>query len=240
MVRGGDVEVLEGDPPSGRTVILEFPTRRAAIDWYRGERYTEVRAIREGAEQKVIVKLKITGTRYEPKLAMTMQIQKDPSSSPVDYASGDVQSDAISFILTGKFRDKLSSAERENIATSFGSAGVSGLTSGLMSSIFTDFLRQEFPFIRSAEVSYGGGSLQESANLRLSGEAFNGYFRFGGKILNDLNNANVSYQLSLGRMLNVQSIRNLFIELERKVEGSDLTEDKKLTNNARLYYRFSF
>jgi hypothetical protein len=191
-------------------------------------------------EQKVIVKLKITGTRYEPKLAMTMQIQKDPSSIAEEYTSGDVQSDAISFILTGKFRDKLSSAERENIATSFGSAGVSGLTSGLMSSIFTDFLRQEFPFIRSAEVSYGGGSLQESANLRLSGEAFNGYFRFGGKILNDINNANVSYQLSLGRMLNVQSIRNLFIELERKVEGSDLTEDKKLTNNARLYYRISF
>jgi hypothetical protein len=193
-------------------------------------------------QQKVIVKLKITGTRYEPKLAMNMMVQQDPNRDPVDYTSvykgGDVQSDAISFILTGKFRDQLSSRDRANIATSFGQAGVSNLTSGLMSSILTDFLRTEFSFIRSAELSYGGG--QESANLRLSGEAFNGYFRFGGKIFNDINNANVSYQLSLGRMLNIQSVRNLFIELERKVEGSDLTEDRKLTNNARLYYRFSF
>jgi len=49
VVRGGDVEVLEGDAPAGRTVVLEFPTRQAAIDWYRSERYTEVRKIREGA-----------------------------------------------------------------------------------------------------------------------------------------------------------------------------------------------
>jgi uncharacterized protein (DUF1330 family) len=49
VVRGGDVEVLEGEPPSGRTVVLEFPTRQAAIDWYRGDEYTEARKMREGA-----------------------------------------------------------------------------------------------------------------------------------------------------------------------------------------------
>ncbi len=49
LVRGGSVEVLEGEPPAGRTVVLEFPTMKAAIDWYRGDEYTEVRKIREGA-----------------------------------------------------------------------------------------------------------------------------------------------------------------------------------------------
>jgi uncharacterized protein (DUF1330 family) len=49
LVRGGDVEVLEGEPPAGRTVVLEFPNRRAAIDWYRSDDYTEARRIREGA-----------------------------------------------------------------------------------------------------------------------------------------------------------------------------------------------
>lgn len=49
IVRGGDVEVLEGDPPPSRTVVLEFPTRQAAVDWYRGEAYTAARKIREGA-----------------------------------------------------------------------------------------------------------------------------------------------------------------------------------------------
>jgi uncharacterized protein (DUF1330 family) len=49
VVRGGDVEVLEGEAPAGRTVVLEFPTRQAAIDWYRSDEYTEIRKIREGA-----------------------------------------------------------------------------------------------------------------------------------------------------------------------------------------------
>ena len=49
VVRGGDIEVLEGEPPAGRTVVIEFPTRQAAIDWYRGDEYTEIRRIREGA-----------------------------------------------------------------------------------------------------------------------------------------------------------------------------------------------
>ena len=48
LVRGGEVEPLEGDSPSGRTVILEFPTMKAAIAWYRSEEYTAIRKLREG------------------------------------------------------------------------------------------------------------------------------------------------------------------------------------------------
>ena len=49
VVRGGDPEVLEGDASDGRTVVLEFPSREAAIAWYRSDRYTAVRKLREGA-----------------------------------------------------------------------------------------------------------------------------------------------------------------------------------------------
>ncbi len=49
LVRGGELEVLEGDPLAWRTVVLEFPTRRAAVEWYRSDEYCEIRKIREGA-----------------------------------------------------------------------------------------------------------------------------------------------------------------------------------------------
>jgi len=48
IVRGGEVEALEGDPPVGRTVVLEFPTMDAALEWYRSDEYTEVRQLRDG------------------------------------------------------------------------------------------------------------------------------------------------------------------------------------------------
>ncbi len=49
VVRGGDTETLEGDPPVGRTVVVEFPTVQAALDWYHGEQYAAARQVREGA-----------------------------------------------------------------------------------------------------------------------------------------------------------------------------------------------
>ncbi len=49
IVRGGDVRILEGDAPAGRTVILEFPTMQAAVDWYTSDEYTAIRKLREGA-----------------------------------------------------------------------------------------------------------------------------------------------------------------------------------------------
>jgi uncharacterized protein (DUF1330 family) len=49
LVRGGTVEVLEGDPPKGRTVVVEFPTMEAALIWYRSEAYTDARRLRERA-----------------------------------------------------------------------------------------------------------------------------------------------------------------------------------------------
>ena len=53
IVRGGDVEVLEGDAPAGRTVVLEFPTMQAAIDWYNSDAYTAARTLRHGAARVV-------------------------------------------------------------------------------------------------------------------------------------------------------------------------------------------
>ena len=49
IVRGGEVDVLEGEPPSGRTVVIEFPTVDMARAWSRGASYTAARAVREGA-----------------------------------------------------------------------------------------------------------------------------------------------------------------------------------------------
>lgn len=49
VVRGGDMETLEGEPPAGRTVVVEFPSKEAAVAWYHGEGYTKARQVRAGA-----------------------------------------------------------------------------------------------------------------------------------------------------------------------------------------------
>lgn len=49
VVRGGEIDVLDGAPPPGRTVVVEFPSRQAALDWFNGDAYAEFRPIRERA-----------------------------------------------------------------------------------------------------------------------------------------------------------------------------------------------
>lgn len=48
-VRGGKVEVLEGDWTPERVVLLKFPTVEAAKTFYDSIEYTKARAAREGA-----------------------------------------------------------------------------------------------------------------------------------------------------------------------------------------------
>lgn len=51
IVRGPVPVPLEGDAPPERTSIIEFPTREAALAWYHGDVYTEVRQLRDGAAE---------------------------------------------------------------------------------------------------------------------------------------------------------------------------------------------
>ncbi len=218
----------------------------ATYEGYRQGRISEADAAAStGKDLKTVVTLNIGGTRYEPQLKMSMQVQLTPGGDLTDWSTtaggGDVQSDAISFILTGKFREDLTSGERAGIAADVGASTttsvVSGFTSNLLSGILDNFVRKEFPFIRSVDVSYKDGT----PTVNVGASPGLGYLRVGGRILNSINSTNVSYQVSMGDIFNSTTIRNLFLEIQRRVE-SDLTGANRedITNEARLYYRFSF
>jgi uncharacterized protein (DUF1330 family) len=46
VVRGGRFTVLEGEAPYERLVVLEFPSRKAAEDWYASPAYQDVLPLR--------------------------------------------------------------------------------------------------------------------------------------------------------------------------------------------------
>ena len=55
LVRGGELEVLEGDWRPSRLVVLEFEDLAAARHWYRSEPYRQARKLREGAARMRMV-----------------------------------------------------------------------------------------------------------------------------------------------------------------------------------------
>jgi uncharacterized protein (DUF1330 family) len=55
IVRGGNVETLEGDWKPGRIVVLEFPDYENARNWWNSEEYTYARSVRQYAANARII-----------------------------------------------------------------------------------------------------------------------------------------------------------------------------------------
>lgn len=55
IVRGGDIEVLEGDWDPLRVVLIEFPGMDAVRAWWASPGYRAAKALREGAATLSIV-----------------------------------------------------------------------------------------------------------------------------------------------------------------------------------------
>ena len=51
VVRGGNIDLLEGEPEPGRIVVIEFPDADAARRWYRSEEYQKALRIRQSASR---------------------------------------------------------------------------------------------------------------------------------------------------------------------------------------------
>ncbi len=192
------------------------------------------------AAENVIATFKITGTRLEPKVDISMTINGEDYYTYRGPKSNDVRNDAIEFILYGNF--PLSSTQRTNAGADIGSAVSSSIVTGagsMLTGALSEFLRNQTKIIDKVEFNYD----PKGTDIRLSGVAWNGLWQYGGKILdNPFSNANFSIQYSFGSILNNASLRNLMFELERKVELNPLspTNDLKAVNSARLFYRFSF
>ncbi len=51
LVRGGRVDALEGEVPTGRTVVVELPSREVALEWYASDAYGRARELRLGCAE---------------------------------------------------------------------------------------------------------------------------------------------------------------------------------------------
>lgn len=58
IIRGGEVETLEGPEERSRVVLLEFPSVEKAKEFYHSKEYAEAKKLREGAATASFVALR--------------------------------------------------------------------------------------------------------------------------------------------------------------------------------------
>jgi len=55
IVRGGAIELLEGEWDTRRIVVIEFPDMAAARGWYESEDYAPLRTLRQSASDTNLI-----------------------------------------------------------------------------------------------------------------------------------------------------------------------------------------
>ena len=55
VVRGGDMQVLEGEWDTRRIVLIEFPDMATARGWYESDDYAPLKALRQSASDTNII-----------------------------------------------------------------------------------------------------------------------------------------------------------------------------------------
>ncbi|MFA6467720.1 MAG: hypothetical protein WCW35_02410 [Bacteroidota bacterium] len=192
----------------------------------------------ETKEEKVVVSLEITGTRINPKIKIGLA-KVDDNGREIPRV-GDVENDAIAFLLTssqnkpGQFREELSTYDRNRLGSQLTEAIGGTFINSLLSGLVNDFItKNNIPYVKRVEVRNVTSETDINTVLEVSDAVIN----IGGRVFTDVSNTNVSIQLPV---LGKQN-RNFIFEVEKKTENADYTSiQAKNILGARLFYRFTF
>jgi len=188
-------------------------------------KYKNIRTTDDNTEEIMYVVLEIKGTRYKPSL--TLFLEDDSGSKQTGTKA---QNDAISYLLFGGPMQKGTNA-LNSFTNNFGS--------GVASSLLYEALRNIAPFIVNTEIIYNGGNLN-STDIKITSAFGDAIVKFGGKILSNINNLELSVEYPLNKLFNIDVSNNLIIQISRSYSGSLVLFEPGVTTSAGLTYKIRY
>ncbi len=187
--------------------------------------YKNISTTPENTQEIMFVVLDISGTRYQPKLTLSLR-----NDNGTQETGPEAQTKAISYLLFGAPK-LVGSTALGNLGNNFGS--------GLASSLLYEALRSIAPFVVNTEVIYNGGNLS-STDIKITSAFGDAIVKFGGKILSNINNLEVSIEYPLNKLLNINVSNNLLIQISRSYSNSLYNSDQGFETRAGLTYKIRY
>ncbi|HRE09733.1 MAG TPA: translocation/assembly module TamB domain-containing protein, partial [Ignavibacteria bacterium] len=181
------------------------------------------------SEVEVVITVK--GSVKEPEL--TLNLFQDGS----EVSGSDAQSDAITYLLFGRYKSELSASERTAVASSLG-ASVGSLYA---SSYLSQTVREVLPFIVDAQFNYTEGNVQDT-DVELISELGDARVKFGGKLLKDVKNFELVVDYPLNKLLKLNLPETLLLEFAREEKKQALTSNQNdiMTTEIKILYKIKF
>ncbi|MBL8007616.1 MAG: translocation/assembly module TamB domain-containing protein [Ignavibacteria bacterium] len=184
--------------------------------------------------QDVIIDLSVTGSAMNPTLSVTLDRGNNKESG------SNATSDAISFLLFGRFKDQLSFDQSTSLGANIGASYLSSFVSSSIEDIL--------PWIINTNINYvdsEGGSIASNADIRFTAAIGDAIVRFGGQIFKGIANTDIIVDYPLNKLLRMESLsNNLFIRVEKVYdafsESTDVSNTTGTRAGATVFYKIKY
>ena len=185
-----------------------------------------------GKEEEVAVKIKLVGALKDlsktfAQSETNMAVYRGSAAIANDQATpGLDKSDAIWFIISGKFKNEVTSQDKNQASDMFSGTATSfagSLVGGALNTYLGDV-------VKSVELRSSGNTTK----LNLSGRINKFKYTIGGttNIFQDLSSANILIEYPL--------LENFVIRVERRLSETENTFTTEMINELGLKYKFEF
>ena len=186
------------------------------------------------------------GTITNSPIQVVLNVKGDPSNPEITlslYENGtemlgnDATSDALTFLLFGKYKNELSASESQSVAVGIGST----VGSLYVTSFLGQMLRDVVPFIKDAEFNYTEGGLQNT-NVNVSSEIYGANVTVGSRVINDNAYLEFNFEYPLNDLLKLKLPEKVLLNISREQLNSSVIANMNsyYTTGLKVAYKFKF
>lgn len=169
----------------------------------------------------------ITGTKRQPRLRMTYEINGEPAPG----TRGDsvrIMTNALLLVLFGRTQEELTTGSNGSMATSALDQSVNAARSAAISAFLTNALQGGV--IKNVNIDFGSSDVTSlsQARIMLTGQLFGANVTVGGSVADLAQNSQITLDLSVGNTLGIEWLRNLVAQFQATANpGQSLSRQQK-------------
>jgi hypothetical protein len=177
------------------------------------------------------VVLTVTGDPTNPEITLRLY------ENGTEMLGNDATSDAITFLLFGKYKNELSVSESQSIASGIGSTVGSLYATSFVGQILRDIL----PFIKDAELNYTEGGIQNT-NVSVTSDLLNANVTIGSRVIDKTAYLEFNVEYSLANLVTLNLPEKLLLLIAREQLSRNVISNTNVyySTGMKIVYKFKF
>jgi hypothetical protein len=175
--------------------------------------------------------LTVTGDPLNPEITLKLY------ENGTEMQGNDATSDAITFLLFGKYKNELSASETQSVASGIGST----VGSLYVTSFFGQVIRNMLPFIKDAELNYSEGGIQNT-NVSVSSDIYNADVTVGSRVID--NNAYLEFNVEypVNNLVHLNLPEQVYLRIAREQLSRNVVSNSNVfySTGVKIIYKLNF